>query len=187
MAAQLSAKSVLGVLNGLSRRLYFGDESMTDEFLREQVEYGGSIEEFSAILKRYESLLVSIAAAHMEFTQLQAFLSSQTKKRENPLSEDDVPVLQKFWKSQRTKIHEALVRRSHADGQLTDLSWRIDVKSKARNLDQINQPTAIVEMQIDQSVGKGREILRFEMDEQHTKDMLQHINDIQTQIDKFTK
>ena len=38
--------------------------------------------DFSTLLKRYEAVLSAIAAAHMEFTQLQAFLSSQTKKRE---------------------------------------------------------------------------------------------------------
>lgn len=63
-----------------------------------------------------------------------------------------------FFSSYETipKIHEALVRRSCADGRLADLSWRIDVKSKARHVDQINQPTAIVEMEISQQSGTVR-------------------------------
>ena len=44
MASTLNAKSALGVLNGLSRRMYFEDETMSDEFLREQVGYEGSAE-----------------------------------------------------------------------------------------------------------------------------------------------
>ena len=32
--------------------------------------------------------------------------------------------------------------------QLKGFSWRIDVKTKARHIEQLNQPTAIVEMQL---------------------------------------
>ena len=32
--------------------------------------------------------------------------------------------------------------------RLKGLSWRIDVKTKARHIDQLNQPTAIMEMQL---------------------------------------
>ena len=33
--------------------------------------------------------------------------------------------------------------------RLKGLSWRVDVKTKARDIEQLNQPTAIMEMQLD--------------------------------------
>ena len=32
--------------------------------------------------------------------------------------------------------------------RLKGVSWRIDVKTKGRHIDQLNQPTAIMEMQL---------------------------------------
>ena len=33
--------------------------------------------------------------------------------------------------------------------RLKGFSWRVDVKTKARDIEQLNQPTAIMEMQLD--------------------------------------
>ena len=43
-------------------------------------------------------------------------------------------------------MHELLVAQSSFEPRLEQMSWRIDLKSAARGLDELNQPTAIVEM-----------------------------------------
>ena len=46
------------------------------------------------------------------------------------------------------KIHQHLVDLSTCDNRLKGVSWRIDVKMKSKHTEQLNQPSAIVEMQL---------------------------------------
>ena len=46
------------------------------------------------------------------------------------------------------QIHQRLVEQSMWGQRLKGVSWRIDVKTKGRHIDQLNQPTAIMEMQL---------------------------------------
>ena len=46
------------------------------------------------------------------------------------------------------QIHQALVEESMWGNRLKGSSWRIDVKTKARHIEQLNEPTAIMEMQL---------------------------------------
>ena len=84
----------------------------------------------------------------MDLNQAETFLSSQARKRDGGITEDQAKVFLKFWKNQKTKIHETLVQQCLWDNTLKSLSWRIDVKAQTRNLEHINTPTAIVEMQL---------------------------------------
>ena len=46
------------------------------------------------------------------------------------------------------QIHERLVAGCVWDKHLKGVSWRIDVRTRARYLEQLNQPTGIVEMKL---------------------------------------
>ncbi len=46
------------------------------------------------------------------------------------------------------QIHDQLVADSTWSAQLKNFSWRVDVQTKARHIDQINQPSAILEMKL---------------------------------------
>jgi len=91
-------KTLLALLNGIAKRVYFKDDSISDELLRTEV-LGGISEtgsllifatamsrafgaEFNQKLKRFQLLLNSIATADMNYNQLDAFLKSQMQKRE---------------------------------------------------------------------------------------------------------
>ena len=100
--ADTTDKALLGFLNGICKRQFFGEEDISDEFLREDVlggmaEEGGKntshvtlllylrislFSEYAALLKRYASILNSLASTDMDFNQLSAFLQSQMKKRQ---------------------------------------------------------------------------------------------------------
>ncbi len=45
----------------------------------------------------------------MDAAKLDAFLASQTKKKDGGLTQEQAKVYAKFWKNHRTKIHKALV------------------------------------------------------------------------------
>uniref|UniRef100_A0A452RXT6 COMM domain-containing protein 1 n=1 Tax=Ursus americanus TaxID=9643 RepID=A0A452RXT6_URSAM len=100
--------------------------------------------------------LQSIASADMDFNQLEAFLTAQTKKQ-GGITSDQAAVISKFWKSHKTKIRESLMNQSRWDSGLRGLSWRVDGKSQSRHSAQIHTPVAIMELEI----GKSGQVISF--------------------------
>ena len=49
------------------------------------------------------------------------------------------------------QIHQQLVEQNLWGNRLKAFSWRIDVKTKARHIEQLNQPAAIMELQLSGS------------------------------------
>ncbi len=47
-----------------------------------------------------------------------------------------------------TQIHQRLIESAVWSKHLDSFSWRIDVKTRSRHIDQLNQPTAIMEMNL---------------------------------------
>ena len=82
------------------------------------------------------------------------------------MSEDEAVTVTRFWKNQKTKvegeggregeshvphslqIHHQLVKKSMWGQRLKQLSWRVDVKTKSRHIEQLNVPTGILEMKL---------------------------------------
>ena len=46
------------------------------------------------------------------------------------------------------QIHHQLVKRSMWGQRLKQVSWRVDVKTKSRHIEQLNVPTGILEMKL---------------------------------------
>ncbi|CAH7002516.1 Commd1 [Phodopus roborovskii] len=92
----------------------------------------------------------SIASADMDFNQLEAFLTAQTKKQ-GGITCEQAAVISKFWKSHKTRIRESLLNQSRWDNGLRGLSWRVDGKSQSRHSAQIDTPVAIVELEFGKS------------------------------------
>ena len=89
-----------------------------------------------------------MAISDLDQNQTENFLSSQVKKRDGGLTEDQAKVFQKFWKLHKSRIHESLVQSCVWNNRLKNLSWRIDIRSRSRHVDQLNATTAIVEMEL---------------------------------------
>ena len=143
-------KNYVGLLNGLARRTYFAEENITDEFLKQELFPDLSQDEFDALLKRCDNLMKNIVAADMDFNQLEAFLTSQRRRRQGAITEGQAAAIVKFWKSQRSKIHDVIVDKSRWNSRMKELSWRIDFKSRARHVEQLNTPVAIVELKLEE-------------------------------------
>ncbi|XP_071791197.1 COMM domain-containing protein 1-like [Asterias amurensis] len=159
------ARTVLGLLNGLAKREYLGQEELSDEFLKEELMADASEDDFLALLAKIKSLLKNIVSANMDVNQLEAFLTSQTKKK-GGINSAQATAFSKFWRSNRTKIHNSIVAKCTWGNKLKGMSWRIDIKSQAKHIEQINTPTAIVELQIaEQNSDQEPDVVRFEMDE----------------------
>lgn len=179
-------KSLSGLLNGIARRLYYNDAEINDEFLKTQLYPNISDEDFQQLIHKSTNIVKSMASTDMDFNQLEAFLKSQTKKKEHAITEDEAKVYAKFWKNHKTKIHDSLVNQCTWNNTLKNVNWRIDIKTQARNLEQINTPTAIVELQLAKNKNsKESETVRFEMDEEKLTKVLSNLQEVEEQITAY--
>ncbi|XP_012620330.1 COMM domain-containing protein 1 isoform X3 [Microcebus murinus] len=155
MAGELeSCKPLGGLLSGLAQEAFHGHPGITEELLRSQLYPEVPPEEFRPFLAKMRGILKSIASADMDFNQLEAFLTAQTKKQ-GGITSDQAAVISKFWKSHKTKIRESLMNQSRWDSGLRGLSWRVDGKSQSRHSAQIHTPVAIIELELGK-IGQER-------------------------------
>ena len=89
-----------------------------------------------------------MVSADMDLNQTEAFLTSQMKKKEGGITENLANAFRKFWKSNKNKIHESVIAQTSWNNTLKQMSWRIDIQSQTRHVDEINTPTAFVELHI---------------------------------------
>ncbi|XP_031247046.1 COMM domain-containing protein 1 isoform X4 [Mastomys coucha] len=127
--------------------------------------------------------LLSIASADMDFNQLEAFLTAQTKKQ-GGITSEQAAVISKFWKSHKTKIRESLMNQSRWDNGLRGLSWRVDGKSQSRHSTQIHSPVAIIELEFGKS-GQESEFLCLEFDEVKVKQILKKLSEVEESIHRL--
>ena len=99
-----------------------------------------------------------MSSSNMDISQAEVFLGSQAKKKDSGLTENHTKALLKTWRTHRDKIHDCLVNRCTWENQLKNLSWRVDVKTQSRKTEQINTPTAIVEMVLGSRGGNTDEV-----------------------------
>uniref|UniRef100_A0A8C2QUM9 COMM domain-containing protein 1 n=2 Tax=Caprinae TaxID=9963 RepID=A0A8C2QUM9_CAPHI len=153
---------------------------ITEELLRSQLYPEVSLEEFRPFLAKMKGILKSIASADMDFNQLEAFLTAQTKKQ-GGITSEQAAVISKFWKSHKTKIRESLMNQSCWDRGLRGLSWRVDGKSQSRHSAQIHTPVAIMELEIGRS-GQESEFLCLEFDEVKVNQVLKKLSEVEESI-----
>ncbi|XP_013370101.1 PREDICTED: COMM domain-containing protein 1 [Chinchilla lanigera] len=191
MAVELEAsKSLSGLLSGLAQDAFHGHPGITEELLRSQLYPEVSPEEFRPFLAKMRGILKesnlgpcpcqSIASADMDFNQLEAFLTAQTKKQ-GGITSDQAAVISKFWKSHKTKIRESLVNQSCWESGLRGLSWRVDGKSQSRHSAQIHTPVALVELEFGKR-GQESEFLCLEFDEVKVNQILKKLSEVEESI-----
>ncbi|XP_032068697.1 COMM domain-containing protein 1 isoform X1 [Thamnophis elegans] len=179
------AKPLLGLLNGIAQATFYGNTEITEELLREQLYPETASQEFGVLLAKMKGIVKSIASADMDSNQLEAFLTAQTKKP-GGITTDHAIVIAKFWKNQRAKIHESLINQSKWENSLKNISWRVDLKTQSRHIDQMNSPVAIVEMELEKN-GPESELLTMEFDETELNEMLKKLSEIEGSIISLTQ
>ncbi|XP_065063567.1 COMM domain-containing protein 1-like [Rhopilema esculentum] len=181
-------KSLLGLLNGIAKREYYGEEGIGDDFLHEGLFPDLDESSFIAYLKRFDGLVKTMANSDMDFRQLEAFLTSQMKRREGALSEEQAAAVTKFWKNHKGKIHDVVTSQSTFGNKLQQTNWRIDLKAHSRYLEQINTPVAIYELEFEnKSSQNGLGKVRFEMDADQLNEILCKVEKIKEKIRDFSK
>jgi len=169
------------VLNGVVKRTFDNDEQITPSFIKEQVfpqHEDVSVDDVTAMFERCVSLIGESAYHNRQPAQLQQVL----KKSDFSATQQEIIV--RFWNLNKDKLHAKVRKNAMWGPGLHKFAWRIDVKSKARAISEMNEPVAIVEL----TLGKKEEekekaqVVRFEMDGEQLKDVLAQLDAIQHQI-----
>ncbi|XP_020775836.2 COMM domain-containing protein 1 [Boleophthalmus pectinirostris] len=187
MADTDAAKSLSGLLNGITQKVYYSNPEITEELLKNELYPEMSQDEFSALHEKMRGLLKSIASADMDQGQLDAFLTAQTKRRQGGagLSSEQAAVLTRFWKTHRPKVREALLNQSRWEPALRGVSWRVDVQAGDRRGDAAHSgAVALVEIELGRT-GESSEFVCLEMDESKVNLLLKKMADIQQSIDRI--
>ena len=179
---RMGEKHSLGLLNGLAKRDYFGETSVTTEFLHEQLYPDTSAEDFAIILQKFESILKNIAYSNMDLKQLDAYLTSQSKKKPNFLTEEEIANVTKFWRQNKQKVYDVIVERSRFNDKIKTFQWRIDVGYHGNN--QTDNPKAIFSVDTD-SEELEKQMIHFEADSAKLDEMVSQIENIEEKITAF--
>ncbi|EGC39791.1 hypothetical protein DICPUDRAFT_26215 [Dictyostelium purpureum] len=108
--------------------------------------------------------------------------------KESNFSEIQIECLNKFWKVNKKKIHEILYKITKFNNSLQKMSWRIDLKTKSKEIKEINEPVSIIELKLknnntnSNTTNDENNIIRFEMDKNQLEETLQQINNIQKHL-----
>lgn len=172
--------ALAALLGGLAQITYFHNPAVTEQQLKAELYNNLSQHEFTLLLEKMTGILRSITSADMDFNQLEAFLTAQTKKQKG-ITPDQAVVLTKFWKSHKDKIRECLINQSKWENCLRKFSWRVDLKTQSRHLDQINTPVALVELELGKN-DQETEFLCLELNENKVNQLLKKLTEIEESI-----
>eukprot|EP00468_Gymnochlora_sp_CCMP2014_P001813 CAMPEP_0167742756 /NCGR_PEP_ID=MMETSP0110_2-20121227/1620_1 /TAXON_ID=629695 /ORGANISM="Gymnochlora sp., Strain CCMP2014" /LENGTH=140 /DNA_ID=CAMNT_0007627017 /DNA_START=68 /DNA_END=490 /DNA_ORIENTATION=+ len=135
---------------------------------------GEKIDEF---LGTCEQILRKAARRNWNDEQMEKALSKYK------LSEDQTKAISHTWKSESRKIHKDIVSKTVWNSELEDLLWRIDIKSNSREAPDINEPTAIIRLNLKKQESTS-DVLHFEMDRKGLDKVITELDKIQEIIDK---
>eukprot|EP00293_Proteomonas_sulcata_P015138 CAMPEP_0184302884 /NCGR_PEP_ID=MMETSP1049-20130417/12750_1 /TAXON_ID=77928 /ORGANISM="Proteomonas sulcata, Strain CCMP704" /LENGTH=177 /DNA_ID=CAMNT_0026614279 /DNA_START=147 /DNA_END=680 /DNA_ORIENTATION=+ len=147
----------------LKQRLLAMDPSVQPEALEEQ-------------LTICRARLEEAAAAGYNSAQLEGVLKGE-ESGDPALSEAILVV----WRRNESKVQEVVRSKSFWGNKLQRMSWRVDVTSQSRRVEEINQPCAIVEVQIG-SQASNPEFVRFEMEKEMLSQMHEEVQKLQSLI-----
>ncbi|XP_048858341.1 COMM domain-containing protein 1 isoform X2 [Brienomyrus brachyistius] len=119
----------------------------------------------------------------MDQTQLEAFLTAQTRKQGGgAVSSEQATALSRFWKNQRSRIRESLLGQSRWEPTLRGMSWRVDLQTSASRGQPVSSPVALVELELGRT-GEDSEFVCMEFDEVKVNQVLRKMTEIQESID----
>ncbi|XP_030636614.1 COMM domain-containing protein 1 [Chanos chanos] len=185
MADAESLKSLNGLLNGIAQKVYYGNTDITEDLLKNELYPDLSQEEFQALHEKMRGLLKSIASADMDQTQLEAYLTAQTRKQGGGgVTSDQAAALSRFWKTHRARVRESLLGQSRWEPSLRGLSWRVDLQTSSSKGESSNTPLALVELELGRT-GEDSEFVCLEFDEVKVNQVLKKMEEIQQSIDSI--
>eukprot|EP01088_Endostelium_zonatum_P007190 TRINITY_DN19371_c0_g1_i2.p1 TRINITY_DN19371_c0_g1~~TRINITY_DN19371_c0_g1_i2.p1 ORF type:complete len:194 (-),score=41.77 TRINITY_DN19371_c0_g1_i2:29-589(-) len=182
-------RGFLALLNGVLKRHFENDTSISAELVHEKVFPQVPVEEVKNLFDLCANVLREAVRENWEPSQLETHLQQD----EQTFSATQRDVFLRFWQLHRRTLHESVVKQVTWNNSLKKFAWRIDVQTKTKNSADVNEPIAIVELNIDnksQPSADGKpnklDIVRFEMDKAQLANVLSQIQNIEKQIESRT-
>jgi len=177
----MESQKHLGLLLTAVVKSLFDGLVVHPEFLKEEIyaDIDVSPETIYTLFETLRDLIQQGATEDLELTQFEAIVQKESSL--TPIQQD---LLVKFWRSQKQEIHSNVYKKVTWNNSLQKIAWRIDVKTKTKSGDEINEPTAIVELSIGRpkQEPEAQKLVRFEMDRDKLARVLLQVNTIQQQI-----
>lgn len=173
-------------LNGIMKREYEGDNTITPEYLKEAIfsDFPEVTTEKITEMYNYMKELIALAA-HEDYdpSQIDTFL----KLKKTTLTQTQKEAFSKFWRTRRAQIHDVVCQRATWDNTFDRVAWRIDVKTRTKESlaegVELNEPVAIYELHINLAGDqKKKDVARFEMDKDQLRDVLAQVVSIEKDI-----
>jgi len=158
--------------------MFHGDDTMTDEFLQEQL-FESNPKDFAPLCAKIVPALAHIATEDLDMTKAEAYLAEQVAAG---LSDVAGAAISKYWKKDRSKVHEQMIQKASWNNKLNSMAWRLDVLTKSRHIEELNNPAAIVELKVDKQFPTHTEVVRFEMDAKKLDEVVAQIEQIESKL-----
>lgn len=186
LSCSLDLRSFQALLNGLTKNLFYGIDSLTTKYLADQLfKSPESLEEFqiSNEISSFREILSCAATGNWTVAQLIDHLNSKS------LPGDYVQVFSNFWTKESDKIHKHLVKKCTWNNSLSHLSWRVDVKAISKTSAELNEPVVFFEFQTkkgDINDDKpGLENAKFEMNREEVSDIVRELSIINQKFEEL--
>jgi len=134
-------------------------------------------------ISKIEDHFKNISYSDMDIGQLENYLAN------TDLNEVQKDSFLRFWRINKQKIRDSLRTKSVFSKTLNKFSWRVDLKSTAKNAtESVNEPTAIVELTLQSNnTVNDSQIIRFEMNAEQMNQTLLQMKAVQDLIQKISQ
>lgn len=176
-------KKIIALLNGIVKRDYYGDVDISNDFLKEQLFPDLSDDDFQSVLTQYEMILKNMIYSDMDLNQLEAFLTSLIRRKQNQISDEHKSAIVRFWKSNKQKLHSLIMKEASFNNSLKTFKWRIDLDYKDNS--QASEPKVVFEIGLDKK--DKFEKLVFESDSKTLDDMVDQVKTIEKALSDAAK
>jgi len=174
-------------LNGIFKGIYEKDPDITVDFLKEHIfkdNQDVTVEDLRTLYENCSNVIQKAALHDWELLDLESYL------KQSNFSDEQQEVFLKFWRTQKNKIHDIIIKDTTWNNTLQKMSWRIDSKTKSKKVAEMNELTAIVEMVVGNNQQKDKnqnntQVIQFEMDRDQLAKVIGEINTIQKQLNKI--
>ncbi|KYR00545.1 COMM domain-containing protein 1 [Tieghemostelium lacteum] len=170
------------LLGFLLKREYENDESLSSlDSLKEMIfsEVDISMESIESMYIKCLNFIKNSIASDYNLSTFESIV-----KENKEFTDMQQECLIKFWKLNKKKIHEIIYKKTRFNNSLSKMSWRIDLKTKTKDIEEINEAVSIVELKLSNSINSSNsnKLIRFEMDRAQLENTLQNINNIQKHL-----
>jgi hypothetical protein len=174
-------------LLALTKRIFYSDKTYTDDVICEQL-YNTLIEsgditraDIDAEINSFEELLKRAGEGYWDVSKMEVIL--KRVKLDTPHAN----IVLGYWSNEREKIHNSLLLANTFNNSVTSLKWRIDVEAANKKNNEVNDPTALFEIQLKKGASDKTSpptVAKFEMNRVQVAEMVNVFDQIQKKIDE---